>query len=121
VYIRGIPQLQVAQRDEARRLVTLMDILYDAGCKGEPQACGTMMLLGNCCTAQHDTNCMTSLCHPTCAWEAHVQGRVLWTAGAEVMWEDACAMADILHTIGMLVGSGHGAFDSSLHSLPHTA
>jgi predicted ATPase len=49
LYISGIPQLQVAQRDEARRLVTLVDILYDARCKGEPQA-GHNGLLGSCCT-----------------------------------------------------------------------
>lgn len=31
IYLAGIPQLRPGMRDEARRLVTLLDVLYDAG------------------------------------------------------------------------------------------
>jgi predicted ATPase len=31
LYLQGLPQLGPARRDEARRLVTLLDVLYDAG------------------------------------------------------------------------------------------
>jgi hypothetical protein len=35
VYVEGVPQLGLARRDEARRLVTLVDLLYDRGTRGE--------------------------------------------------------------------------------------
>ena len=39
VFIEGVPQLGRQQRDEARRLVMLVDVLYNAQVRGEIDGC----------------------------------------------------------------------------------
>jgi predicted ATPase len=46
LYLEGVPRLAPPLRDEARRLVTLVDVLYDAGVKRERR--GRRGALGGC-------------------------------------------------------------------------